>query len=591
MASPPAARTRIPLQDPPPEGWSPCIISPEVASLKCKDRGVKGVLRLLNQALAGDLGREILISDPGVEQLLGRLVNGTEDYNFGSLYARVRNLWRRKHLDDVNKVHSELIKFSDCIDEARKACVTGDFIHVSGRNSNLSLSGGHTWARRLWDLRAHRVVPYRFSLGYYNISADVHKFALPMFFAVSHSWTSTMSGVDTAVNGREWLVPLPSGVTLEAIRNELLHLKAEYVWLDVVCLRQFGVQNEELRKEEWAVDIPTIHTIYQCAWKVIRYYNGLGVAFKCKGWTGQRHWLRRVWTIQEIHSQTMSAGLPEGLRAEDLLEQNSEEDGRPLRVYLRSVEILESNLAGLYTAQNLLLIIKELRERFATKPIDKIAACGALLPGALTKIPLYKECMDVEDAWELLVKCMPGHIPCSILWKICTPGEGKCKWRPSWKQLMDDGHENIRAVTQDRDEPLGWLHVLDNNCVRQQFGCRLLTGHASLTWDHADDGRLRGLVQYSDRAVRSLAFAVYADSKQACRDGTVRLVGNDIRNEKAIDSDRWVPNPTFRYLMVCKEVKDAQGEMGFEKISVVHVKDIGPSIFQAEYEAADTIFV
>ena len=42
----------------------------------------------------------------------------------------------------------------------------------------------------------------------------------------------------TDVNAREWPVPLPHDVTLEDVRNQLLDLEAEFVWLDVLCLRQ-----------------------------------------------------------------------------------------------------------------------------------------------------------------------------------------------------------------------------------------------------------------------------------------------------------------------------------------------------------------
>ena len=58
------------------------------------------------------------------------------------------------------------------------------------------------------------------------------------YHPVSHSWTEDMSPMDSPVNAHEWPIPLPHGVTLEVVHNELLNLGAQYVWLNVVCLRQ-----------------------------------------------------------------------------------------------------------------------------------------------------------------------------------------------------------------------------------------------------------------------------------------------------------------------------------------------------------------
>ncbi|KZT20452.1 hypothetical protein NEOLEDRAFT_1045192, partial [Neolentinus lepideus HHB14362 ss-1] len=292
------------------------------------------------------------------------------------------------------------------------------------------------WARRLWDLRAHRVIPYHFS---FCCMGDFGVYRSGSYHAVSHSWTDTMSegsGIVTDVNGREWLVPLPTGVTLEAVRNELLNLGAEYAWLDVVCLRQHSDSHasESIRVNEWKVDIPTIGTIYENAARVIRYYNGLGVPFECRGWSGPRHWLRRVWTIQEIKDNSIPAGLPEGLEAGDLMKQKSLEDGRTLEDHLQPIMKLEKYLK--YPEVDMLAVLKvatELKGRFATNPIDKIAAFGALV--TKSRIPLYKGDMDLEDAWDLLVQHMPGEILEGFLWQICVPGKGRYRWIPSWAQL------------------------------------------------------------------------------------------------------------------------------------------------------------
>ena len=104
------------------------------------------------------------------------------------------------------------------------------------------------------------------------------------------------------VNQRQWPIPLPKSITLDYLRSELLTLGAEYVWIDVVCLRQRSTVDhlEQLKKEEWRLDVPTIGNIYRAAKKIVRYFNGLGVCFSNGGWDDLRHWLQRAWTLQEI---------------------------------------------------------------------------------------------------------------------------------------------------------------------------------------------------------------------------------------------------------------------------------------------------
>ncbi|TFK50247.1 hypothetical protein OE88DRAFT_1661907 [Heliocybe sulcata] len=527
-------RTRVPLQEPPWHGWPPHIISAADASLRLKDLGVDGVLHRLNRALGRR--REIRMSDPGVKKLLTSFVESPENYDFGYFYGRVRHLWlgidqpwrfstggshagrsrsfyssagrtlfkKNEFMDDVSARYTRLVDAGYAISRARDASISNDSIRKARSIQEpvvRDLIDRHSWTRRLWDLRAHRVVPYHFSLHWKNSAASrcpSSGFVAARPYAVSHSWTAAMtegSSIDTAVNGHGWPVPLPAGVTLEAVRNELLHLGAEYAWLDVVCLRQLGgpAAGEALRAKEWAVDIPTIGAIYQGAKRIVRYYNGLGLAFDRGGWRGERHWLRRVWTIQEVRKGSIPAGLHTGIQfREDLLEQRSEEDGQPLRHYLQPVRDLERRLdifTRLDEVHDLLRLIKELRDRFSTKPLDKVAAFGALLP--ISSIPLYEEGVDLERAWDRLLRRMPGKIAGQFLWHFRTPGTGEYKWRPSWKQLMSDDIDIVAHLWFP-----GHPQVLANNYARQSR-CRLFLGDAQLTWgcfssaEHAREGKVK----------------------------------------------------------------------------------------------------
>lgn len=58
-------------------------------------------------------------------------------------------------------------------------------------------------------------------------------------------------------------MPVPRTTTLEHVRVELLNLGAEYVWLDVLFLRQQGrAADEQQRLDEWRIDVPTIGFVY-----------------------------------------------------------------------------------------------------------------------------------------------------------------------------------------------------------------------------------------------------------------------------------------------------------------------------------------
>jgi len=164
--------------------------------------------------------------------------------------------------------------------------------------------------RRLWDLRSNRIVPYDWQCHFVQSPSEPGSTKHTQFAAISHSWTNDMSPVSTSINKGQWGVPLPRGVTIEKLRQELLQLRKteaysvpiEYCWLDVLCLRQASddPQLEEIKLKEWKTDIPTIGNAYRQADLVARYMNGLGIPFRVDGWDSKYHWTRRVWTLQEV---------------------------------------------------------------------------------------------------------------------------------------------------------------------------------------------------------------------------------------------------------------------------------------------------
>ena len=302
--------------------------------------------------------------------------------------------------------------------------------------------------RRIWDLYAHRVIPFHFSVvdansNNYNSSVGrsvparlYFRFGparLGCYHPVSHSWTDDMSPVDSPVNAHEWLIPLPRGVTLEAVRNELLNLGAQYVWLDVVCLRQESSDSnrEALRTQEWKIDVPTIGKVYEASPSVdlvIRYLNGLGKAFRRNGWQDKRHWSQRAWTLQEVSEKYIEAGLPKGV--EDPLEE-TDDNGIKLRDHLKIGEIRQlSGGTDLHSA------IAAMQGRHSQNPVDKIFGLSALLE--CTALLTYSENEQPEHAWARLLRHVGGRLYAELLFACPLPGENGCYWRPSWRQLMED---------------------------------------------------------------------------------------------------------------------------------------------------------
>ena len=223
------------------------IGSPQLAARKCQD--INELLSFLNMSFDTDVTLSML----GVKEVLRFLVDG--GYKFGDICAHVHNTWPSKP-----KLERQWLKPWKCVQMRLKFWEDYRFLERRGehyedqRQSSLRDDAIHDLykiqPRRIWDLYAHRVIPFQFSsvdanhIQFYLSSGPfvpVRSYLrlgptrLERYHPISHSWTEDMSPVDSPVNAHEWLIPLPHGVTLEAVRNELLNLGAQYVWLDVVC--------------------------------------------------------------------------------------------------------------------------------------------------------------------------------------------------------------------------------------------------------------------------------------------------------------------------------------------------------------------
>ncbi|KAK0440489.1 uncharacterized protein EV420DRAFT_1239513, partial [Desarmillaria tabescens] len=106
--------------------------------------------------------------------------------------------------------------------------------------------------------------------------------------------------VITAINGRKWPVPIPKGANLDTIQEGLLKMGAEYVWLDLLCLRQKNGQREDLHVDKWKTDVPTIRSIHRWAEVVVHYFDVLRETTNLDNSDGGNHcWFNRTWPFQE----------------------------------------------------------------------------------------------------------------------------------------------------------------------------------------------------------------------------------------------------------------------------------------------------
>ncbi|KAK0473099.1 hypothetical protein IW261DRAFT_1570239 [Armillaria novae-zelandiae] len=326
----------------------------------------------------------------------------TNEYDLGMAYGSLRQIW---YIDDWSTVRDVLWRWSDEDQKERREALIGNRIV----NPDLL-------PRRVWDLYSNRVVP-RWLVQ------------TPYPQAISHGWMDEKdrTAVWTPINYYAWPVPIPKDADLNLIRIEMLNLGHEYAWLDVLCLRQEGGLWEDLRIEEWRLDVPTIGKVYAHS-SAVCYLSGLGrpLTLKEGDLESNRSWFRRAWTLQEAAYMMVIAGdTPDGpLHAEC-------KDGKyEAELLTRFHKQLQHTSKHFFNREALM----EMRNRVSTNPVDKIAGLARLMGSWW--IPAYYESRSLEDAWTALVHSMDMW-PRAMLCVLCPePGDGGPKWRPSWRQVM-----------------------------------------------------------------------------------------------------------------------------------------------------------
>ncbi|KAK0493537.1 hypothetical protein EDD18DRAFT_1078127 [Armillaria luteobubalina] len=481
------------------KGSSP-VISRSLADTPCATLGAQGVLDRLNATLgtshtlptapssSTSTASPVPLSATSVQDQLSLLSILEEyiqkNYDFGTAYALLRPIWKKVN---PSSILDKLRRREEADKKRRQEALVGN------RIVNPKLS-----SRRVWDLCSNRVVPSWVTCKYNPTPT-------------SHAWVDEKDRVDvwTSINGKEWPVPIPKDTDLNLIRIEMLnlaaeiaeryktesddlvHYMAEYVWLDVLCLRQKeeGVPREDLRVKEWMLDVPTIGRVYRHQ-EVVIYLNGLGQPLRLKDsdLDSNRSWFQRAWTLQEIGSSHIIAGdTPDGPMHAQQVNGSNYETTLLTRFHeeRNSVKSIELDLFAMMAS---------MQKRVSTNPVDRVA--GLAFPLWTKTVPAYYESETLEDAWTALVNAMHPWKRGELLFMYPGVGLGCKKWRPTWDQVMKEllpqsGHplgadiNLLRNDEMDEDSyygfciQKGYVRGLDSGLAEEQDHCGELVVQAA----------------------------------------------------------------------------------------------------------------
>jgi hypothetical protein len=393
---------------------------------------------------------------PYTTQLPGEGDRTREDFSrpcdFGLLYGMLRRMWLHAAGDFSGVVKS--MQDRENRNLARRLLSESEEGHI--REVQYP-------PRRLWDLYSNRVIPY------WAVEGLIEPREI---WAVSHSWAAPtdIQYVLTEINGLQWPVPIPKDVSLDRVRIELLNLGAEYVWIDILCLRQrcpddgeeaavfltkwgltedsrsSSIGRETLTKMEqerllhWKLDVPTIGYVYQLdiLKTVVVYFNGLGRPFVSSPslLEDQRHWFNRVWTLQEATINWVPGGLTPF---------SFESPHCPLVI---SSDLYERyrheflNFTHHLLSPSLFDILRNVQRRGYSKIFDQVGSIVYVLQP--TFLPTYvaqksnsTDVDDLEAYWERVIETMNPTHRTDLLLFYPFPGHAPGPtWRPSWTELM-----------------------------------------------------------------------------------------------------------------------------------------------------------
>ncbi|KAG5642790.1 hypothetical protein DXG03_002114 [Asterophora parasitica] len=387
----------------------PFCIPSSLANTLCTTLGLQGLLDQLNEIM----GTSFPLSQP-LAALLEACMSRNDD--FGLAYSRLRPYWYSRFATVAKRMEA-----AEAYDkEVRREALSSDERYITTPELP---------PRRIWDLYSNRIIPYwwaRFSENWWEQFSRESNL-LP----VSHAWVADEERdvVLTPINGRQWPVPIPRGLSLDQVRIELIHGHLHYSWLDVLCLRQMHDEgSEKTRLDEWKTDVPTIGNVFRLNTVVLVYLSGLGRPFRNEGYNSDRHWFNRAWTVQEV-APTLLLG---GKTSSSPSRERRDRDSAFQEFWARFDGAIHSQWRTFTVSQALVAMCK----RVASNPLDKIA--GLISLAHPDRIPIYDTELSLEDAWAECLKVMDrgtrGHL---FSWyPVAGDSRPGLSWAPSWTQAM-----------------------------------------------------------------------------------------------------------------------------------------------------------
>ncbi|PBK86140.1 hypothetical protein ARMGADRAFT_1035862 [Armillaria gallica] len=315
------------------------VISATLANTPCTTFGLRGLLEQLNDTLRTSYTLEILTLSSLLEDCI------TNKYDFGTVYTSLHAAW---HTEDWSLIPS-------------------DYANVK------------RWTERCNKLHCMEIIlcSHKYTLSGYGIyivimsyqhGAQVEntRMQYPMLGLMRRtSWTC----------GHQWPISIPKDADLNLIQIEMLNIGLEYVWLDVLCLRQKGGLREDLCVEEWMLDVPTIGQVYRVV-KVYCYLSGLVrmLAVTEDYLDSDRCWFNHVWTLQEVAHQNHEFC---GVTPDGPLDTKPYKDGNhaneSLMRFPQKLHCLKQAFHETFE------VLEVMRCRESTNPVDKIMGIAFLL--------------------------------------------------------------------------------------------------------------------------------------------------------------------------------------------------------------------
>ncbi|KAK0433019.1 hypothetical protein EV421DRAFT_1449437 [Armillaria borealis] len=411
------------------------VISSSLANTPCASLGVAGLLDQLNTTL-----RTSYTLNKWLSSILETCIS--DNHDFGAAYGRLRPFW---YSANWRTIQNELRTREEKDRKMRREALVGKRIV----NPNMP-------PRRVWDLYSNRVVPHW-------IVPDKKP------WAISYAWMDPEHRVqvNTPINAHEWPVPIHKQGSLDLVRIEMLNLGAEYIWLDVLCLRRHGKQeNEWLREDEWKTDVPTSGYVYHQTEMVVYYFCGLGGPFSLTmdDLDSPRFWLNRAWTLQEISRKWMIGGITSD-ETVSTAQTAAERDHQA--VLDRIHEQLGNLVDTVHRVDNVFDLLVHIRRRKSEHAVDHVAAL--IFPLRSKAIPTYDVTQSVEDLWLAVVNTMRTKHRGDMFFLYPRPGSEQT-WRPSWNQVITEkrlptGKVSLYAdVRRDDEANSDWY---DGMCIEE----------------------------------------------------------------------------------------------------------------------------